>query len=33
MGEPEFFLDKEDRFPKPILSEGKKMTLQEKPQL
>ena len=24
MGEPEFFLDKEDRFPKPILSEAEK---------
>jgi len=24
MGEPEFFLDKEDRFPKPILSEDEK---------
>ena len=24
MGEPEFFLDKEDRFPKPILSEQEK---------
>ena len=24
MGEPEFFLDKEDRFPKPILSETEK---------
>ena len=24
MGEPEFFLDKEDRFPKPILSEEEK---------
>ena len=24
MGEPEFFLDKDDRFPKPILSEDEK---------
>ena len=30
MGEPEFFLDKEDRFPKPILSEEEKDNITRK---
>ena len=30
MGEPEFFLDKEDRFPKPILSEDEKDNITRK---
>ena len=30
MGEPEFFLDKEDRFPKPILSEEEKNDITRK---
>ena len=30
MGEPEFFLDKKDRFPKPILSEDEKDDITQK---
>tara|TARA_B100000686_G_scaffold341185_1_gene418185 strand:- start:655 stop:1281 length:627 start_codon:yes stop_codon:yes gene_type:complete len=30
MGEPEFFLDKEDRFPKPILSDDEKNEITQK---
>jgi hypothetical protein len=30
MGEPEFFLDKDDRFPKPILSEDEKDVITRK---